>query len=121
MPELHYHHIGIPTNRPLPTEHYDPKYKMTASGYAQSRYGIEWMAFDADCSLPELVKTVPHVAFVVDDLDAAIAGQEVLIEPDSPVEGVRVAFVVENGAPVEFLQFLRPESEIWPCGAKFRT
>jgi len=32
------------------------------------------MKFEPDCPLPELVKTVPHVAFVVDDLKAAIAG-----------------------------------------------
>lgn len=120
MPDLRYHHIGIPTNKPLPKEDYSPKYKMTASGYYQSQYGIEWMRFDPDCPLPELVKTVPHVAFVVDDLDAAITGKEVIIEPDSPIEGVTVAFIVENGAPVEFLQFDRPESEIWPHDAKFK-
>jgi hypothetical protein len=94
--------------------------KMTASGYYQSQYGIEWMTFDPDCPLPELVKKVAHVAFVVDDLDAAISGKEVIIEPDSPIEGVTVAFIVENGAPVEFLQFDRPESEIRPHDAKFK-
>lgn len=60
MPELRYHHIGIPTDKPLPKEDYNPKYKMTASGYYQSQYGIEWMRFDPDCPLPELVKTVPR-------------------------------------------------------------
>lgn len=120
MPKLRYHHVGIPTDKPLPKEDYSPKYKMTASGYCQSQYGIEWMTFEPDCPLPELVKTVPHVAFVVDDLDAAIAGKEVIIEPNSPTEGVTVAFIIENGAPVEFLQFDRPESEIWPHDAKFK-
>jgi len=118
--ELRYHHIGIPTDKSLPKEDYNPEYKMTASGYYQSRYGIEWMTFDSDCPLPELVKTVPHVAFVVDDIDTAIEGKEVIIEPNSPSEGVKVAFIVENGAPVEFLQFDRPESEIWPHNAKFK-
>ena len=49
--------------------------------------------------------TVPHVAFEVDDLSAEIAGKEILIAPNSPSPGVTVAFIVENGAPVEFLQF----------------
>jgi hypothetical protein len=62
------------------------------------------MRFDADCPLPELVKTVPHVAFRVDDLEQEISGKEVLIEPNSPSPGVVVAFIVENGAPVELLQ-----------------
>lgn len=119
MPELRYHHIGIPTNRPLPAEDYSQKYKLYASGYFQSPYGVEWMKFDPDCPLPELVKTVPHVAFVVDDIQAAIAGKQILIEPNSPAEGVTVAFIVDNGAPVEFLQFDRLEAQIWPNDAKF--
>ena len=114
MIKLKYHHIGIPTGKPLPEEDYNAEYKMYASGYFQSPYGVEWMRFDSDCALPELVKTVPHVAFVVDDLEAAIAGKEVLIKPNSPTEGVTVAFIVDNGAPIEFLQFDHPESEMWP-------
>ena len=120
-PRLKYHHVGIPTNRPLPKEDYNANYKCYASGYFESPYGIEWMKFDPDCPLPELVKTVPHVAFVVDDIRAAIAGKEILIEPNCPAAGVTVAFIVDNGAPIEFLQFDRPEREIWPDEAKFRT
>jgi len=119
MPDLRYHHVGIPTDKPLPKEDYSNKYKMTASGYFQSPYGVEWMTFDSDCPLPELVKTVPHVAFVVDDLQAVIADKEVIIEPNSPAEGVTVAFIVDNGAPIEFLEFDRPESEIWLHQSKF--
>src|SRR4029077_5140744 len=120
MPELRYHHVGIPTDKPLPQEDYIEQFKVYASGYLRSPYGVEWMKFDPGCDLPELVKTVPHVAFVVDDIRAAIAGKEILIEPNCPAEGVTVAFIVDNGAPIEFLQFDRPECEIWPDEAKFR-
>ena len=51
------------------------------------------------------MKTVPHVAFEVDDLAAALEGRDILIEPNSPSEGVTVAFIVDNGAPVEFLEY----------------
>jgi len=120
MPRLRYHHIGIPTDRPLPEEDYIAGHKLYASACSQSPYGIEWMKFDPDCPLPELVKKVPHVAFVVDDLQAAIAGKEVLIAPNSPADGIMVAFIADSGAPVEFLKFDRPEAEVWPDGAKFR-
>jgi hypothetical protein len=113
MAELRYHHLGIPTDVPRPGEEYDERYKLYTSGYWQSPYRVEWMRFDPVCPLPQLVKTVPHVAFVVDDLAAAIAGKEILIAPNSPTEGVTVAFIVDNGAPIEFLQFDRPESEVW--------
>lgn len=104
MGKMEYHHVGIPTQKSLPVENYIKEYKCYASGYTTSPYGIEWMRFDPDCPMPDLVKTIPHVAFLVDDLEEAIAGKEILIEPNSPSEGVRVAFIVDNGAPVEFLE-----------------
>ena len=45
-----------------------------------------------------------HIAFEVDDLNAALEGREVLIAPNSPSPGVLVAFVVDDGAPVELMQ-----------------
>jgi hypothetical protein len=74
------------------------------SGFEDSPYGVEWMRFDPDSPLPELVRTVAHVAFQVDDLERELEDQEVLIPPNSPSEGVRVAFIVHNGAPVELLE-----------------
>jgi hypothetical protein len=102
---LKYHHLGIPTNTPREGEVYLEKFKMYVSGYEASPYGIEWMRFEADCPLPDLVKTVPHVAFQVDDLAAELVGKEILIEPNSPSEGLMVAFIVDNGAPIEFLEY----------------
>ena len=102
-----YHHLGIPTTEVRAGERYLAHFKLHVSGYEQSPYGVEWMRFDADCPMPELVKKVPHVAFEVDDLDAELAGKVMLIAPNSPSPGIRVAFIVDNGAPVEFLQFMR--------------
>jgi hypothetical protein len=65
------------------------------------------MRFDSGCGISELVQTVPHVAFEVDDLDEALVGQTLLGEVSSPSKGVRVAMIVENGAPVELLEFSR--------------
>jgi len=117
MTDLRYHHIGIPTDIPREGEVYLEKFKMYVSGFETSPFGVEWMRYEPDCPLPELVKTVPHIAFVVDDLEAAIAGREILIEPNSPSEGITVAFIVHNGAPIEFLQFDSPQHEVWPSSA----
>ena len=65
------------------------------------------MRFDADCTISEIVKTIPHIAFEVDDLDAEIEGKELLGGVSEPSEGVRVAMIVHNGAPVELLEFQR--------------
>lgn len=63
------------------------------------------MRFASGCPLPELARKVPHMAFVVDDLAAELAGHDVLIPPDSPTPGATVAFIVADGAPVELMQF----------------
>jgi hypothetical protein len=44
----------------------------------------------------------------VADLASELAGREILIPPNSPSDGVRVAFIVENGAPIELLEFTDP-------------
>jgi hypothetical protein len=104
-----YHHLGIPTKTTREGETYLKDFKVYVSGYDTSPYGVEWMRFDEDSPLPELVKTVPHVAFEVDDLSVELIDKEVLIEPNNPSKGVMVAFIVDNGAPVEFIQFKKTE------------
>ena len=107
---LKYHHLGIPTTIPREGEVYIEKLGFYVQGFEGSPFGIEWMRFEPGCSLPELVQTVPHVAFEVNDLEKAIRGRAILIEPNSPSEGVRVAFIVDNGAPVEFLEIRKRPS-----------
>jgi len=101
---LKYHHLGIPTKEVKQGETYLAEYKLYVSGYETSPYKIEWMRFEDGSPTPDLVRTIPHVAFEVEDLEEAIKGKEILIEPNSPSEGVRVAFIIDNGAPIEFIE-----------------
>jgi hypothetical protein len=103
---LKYNHLGIPTKVRRDKEVYLPRFKMYVSGYDESPYKIEWMRFEPECPLPEIVKTVPHVAFEVANLDEAIQGKNVIIAPNSPSEGLLVAFIEDNGAPVELMQYI---------------
>jgi hypothetical protein len=82
---------------------------MYVSGFDTSPYGVEWMRFEEDCPLPELVKNTPHLAFIVDDLDAAMSGREILLAPGAPSEGVRTAMIVDDGAPIELMEFTSRE------------
>jgi hypothetical protein len=102
-----YHHTGIPTQQPRAGERYLPQFKMYVSGFPESPYGVEWMRFEPGSPVSELVQTLPHVAFEVDDIDAALEGKEVLSAPGSPSAGVRVAMIVDNGCPIELIEFRR--------------
>ena len=101
---MKYNHIGIPTSGSFEGEIPLPHLKLTVSDHKNNSFGIQWQRYWEGAPYPDLVKTVAHVAFEVDDLEAAIKGQKVIIEPNSPSRGVVVAFIEVNGAPVELLQ-----------------
>ncbi|MCG6914064.1 hypothetical protein LJE86_09125 [bacterium BMS3Abin03] len=102
---MRYHHIGIPTVEQKPDERYLEEYKMYVSGFDTSEFGIEWMRFENDSPVSDIIQKIPHIAFEVDNLDTAIEGKELLGEISSPSDGIRVAMILENGVPVEFLEF----------------
>jgi hypothetical protein len=107
--QYRYHHLGIPTKEVFAGATYLPQFKMHVSDHLATPYGIQWMRFDDDCTFPDLVKSVPHVAFQVDDLREAIRGKKVIIEPNEPAPGILVAFIEEAGAPVEFREIRNHE------------
>jgi hypothetical protein len=108
--KLKYHHIGIPVTNPIDGEVYLKDLKFFHYGYENSEYGIEWMRYEENCPLPEIVKMIPHVAFEVENVYEAIQGKKVIIEPNSPSKGNIVAFIEENGAPIEFIQIAKKSS-----------
>jgi hypothetical protein len=104
---MKFNHIGIPTKNNFNGEIDLFHLKMTVSDHESNPYGIQWQRYWDDAPYPELVKSVPHVAFEVDDLLTEIEGKKVIIKPNSPSEGLMVAFIEVNGAPVELMEYTK--------------
>lgn len=104
-----YHHIGIPTTESKPGETHLKQLELFVVNHQKSEFGVEWMRFEADAAVTDLDRRVAHVAFEKTGLSSELAGREILIPPNSPSDGVRVAFVVENGTPIELLEFTDPK------------
>ncbi len=104
-----YHHLGIPVENPIPGEYYIPHLKIFVAGFEKSPFGVQWMRFEDDCPIDKLIKSVPHLAFeVVNIEDALTCGNfELLSEINSPSEGVRVVMIKHDGAPIELIEFKR--------------
>jgi|SRR5664280_2541840 hypothetical protein len=102
-----YHHLGIPTDEIMPGEKYVPQFKFFVSGFSESPFGIEWMRFEENSPIDRLIQTVPHLAFEVVDLDYELSAHDlkVITEPNSPSEGIIVAMIEHNGAPIELIEF----------------
>jgi len=102
---MKFNHVGIPVTGKFEGEIDLPHLKMTVSDHKNNPYGIQWQRYWDDAPYPDLVKTIPHVAFVVEDIQAELVGKDIIIEPNSPSEGLIVAFIEVNGAPVELMEY----------------
>ena len=100
---MKYHHLGIPTTIPQENETYLEALDIYCTDHEANPFGIQWMRYGARCTLPRIVREVAHVAFLVENLQEALMGKQVIIPPNSPSKGVTVAFILEQGAPIEFL------------------
>lgn len=98
-------HIGIPTQAVQPEETYLEGAKVFVTDYSKNSNKIEWLRFEEDSEFPELIQSTAHIAYRVDDLNAEIAGKKVLVEPFAANESLTIAFIEEEGAPIELMQF----------------
>jgi hypothetical protein len=97
-------HIGFPTDVERPNETLLEDGKVYVTDPAHSPFMIEWLRFLPDSPMPDVLKKGAHLAFAVDNIEEALKGKEILIEPFQPMEGLTVAFVMHEGVPVEFMQ-----------------
>lgn len=99
-----FSHIGIPTTEEKNWDGFYEPGKIHYTEFDKDEFKVEWVKFDADSPMPEMMRTIPHVAYQVPNMEDALEGKEILVETFSPGEGVRVAFIVHNGSPVEFME-----------------
>ena len=107
-----FHHLGIP----LQDEKFEGIFSEKAGMYTTDNPGkfrIQWHRFTHDSPLHPLLKTIPHVAFKVDNLEQAIAGEEVILGPYEPIDDYFVAVINDAGAPVELIQTTLSDEELW--------
>ncbi len=108
-----FHHMGIPTNEERPEERYSASFGLYTSDADSSIARIQWHRFDANSQLPTLMRSVPHPAFKVSNLEMAIEGLPVLVGPYEPIENFRVAVVDDGGIPVELIETNLSDEEVW--------
>ncbi len=101
---MKFDHIGVPTKTEHEWSAYLEASKLHVSDYSKDPFRVEWLKFEAGSPMPKELQENTHVAFEVDDLDAELAGKDILIEPFVPMPGVRCAFILHHGLPVELVQ-----------------
>ena len=104
--EYQYDHFGMPVKQKREGMVYFPEYKVWGSDYEKDLYRIEWIFFENGSHLHPLIQTIPHVCFLVDDIEKAVFGKKLLLRP-TLYQGYWMAFIEEDGVPIEFMQLLK--------------
>jgi hypothetical protein len=99
-----FHHFGVPVSVEQENETYIEGAKVFITDPESHPYKVEYLRFEKGSPMPEDVINNPHAAFVVDDLKAALEGENVIIEPFEATESLRVAFINDKGAIIELME-----------------
>lgn len=114
-----YHHYGVPIKEKMEGEVYHKDISLYVVSYSKNPYGIEFFRFDESYKEnprvkghPDIISQVPHIAFIVDDLEKEIEGKEVIFGPNIPIDNWKVCFIKENGVLVELIETTLTDEEI---------
>ena len=99
-----FHHFGVPGKEPVPGSDYIEGAKVHVSNPDEHPYRVEFLCFDPDSPMPDAICTQPHVAFIVPSLDAALEGQNVILEPFDATDELRCAFIQDGNAVIELME-----------------
>ena len=99
-----FHHFGVPVSAQQEDEAYYEDIKVFGTSPDAHPYRVEFLRFEAGCPLPEEIQTKCHAAFEVDNLDEAIQGYKVILEPFAVSDTLKIAFVMDDQALIELMQ-----------------
>lgn len=106
-----FHHIGMPTDEVQEGETFVEDTRVWVTRPENHPMRVEYLRFEADSPVTGPLRDMPHVGFRVDDIHAALEGEDVILEPFTPMEGLQVAFFMKDGAVFEYMQFREGATE----------
>ncbi len=104
MATAQFHHFGVPTNEQQPNETYLEGAKVFITDPEAHPYRVEFLRFEEGTPMPPELCNGPHAAFLVENLDEALVGQKVLIEPFDATDELRCAFIMFGPALIEVME-----------------
>ncbi len=105
---MQFEHVGLISEEPRPGERFVAATRVWRTDYLQHPLRIEWLRFEPDSPVPRPVSHMPHVAFRVDDIEAAARGLQVLLEPFDVGPRIVGFYQTPDGAVVELVKYKEP-------------
>jgi hypothetical protein len=109
-----FDHVGVVTTEKKPGERWVEATRVWVTSPRDHPCNIEFLRFEPDSPVTGPVRTEPHVAYRVANIEQAIQGHHVVLAPFDVGDGfLTVAFVMVGGALVEFMQYANPDEAGW--------
>ena len=99
-----FHHFGVPTTVKSAEETFlegAGAYKTDPEAHP---YSVEYLRFMPNSPMPDVIKTTPHAAFVVDSIDEAVKGKQMILPATDVRPTLRVAFIRNGDALIELME-----------------
>lgn len=100
---MQFDHVGIVTAEKKAGETFVPATRVWRTDSQKHPFGVEWLRYEPDSPVTGPVRQMPHVAYRVDDIEAAAEGLEVLLEPFDVGPRIVAFYQTADGAVVEFV------------------
>ena len=97
-------HFGIPVAEKMEGMAYLENLKVHITDHAQSPNKLEFLYFEPDTPLPQLMQQQAHIAYAVPSIEEAIKDTKLLFGPYD-MGHMWLAFVEEEGVAIEFNEF----------------
>jgi len=105
---MQFEHIGLVTDTKKAGEDWVEATRVWVTNPKEHPYQVEWLRYAPDSPVTGSLRSNPHVAYSVDDLQEAAKGLKVLMEPFEVGGFVRVGFYeYTDGTVVELMQYLQ--------------
>jgi hypothetical protein len=99
-----FDHIGLPSTEKRPGEMFVESTRVWVTSPTESDQMVEYLRYEPDSPVTGPLRTLPHIAFRVDNLEREIEGEQVILGPFVPAEGLRVVFIYKDGVVWEFME-----------------
>ena len=108
---MKFEHIGLITSQKKAGEDFVEATRVWVTNPKQHPFHVEWLRYEPDSPVTGSLRSSPHVAYSVENLQEAAKGLKVLMEPFEVGGFVRVGFYeYTDGSVVELMQYLGGEN-----------
>src|SRR5688572_32369431 len=98
-----FDHVGITTTERQPDENWVEQSRVWVTDPRNHPEHIEFLRYEPDSDVPEIIKANPHIAFRVESLASHIAGQEIIIPPFMVGGFLEVVFIRKYNTVFEYM------------------